>query len=126
MEEGERERGGVEGGGMTESGGWEGKRFVNALKILQQPFRCSAIALYWTGEVTTFPITSCLSIPINAHLMPVITTVKIKHSALNFIIIIRHYIIYNTSHQLYFQHNVCEMCNNGSRRSINVSYQDLR
>ena len=25
------------------------------------------IALYWIGEVMTFPIPSCLSIPINAH-----------------------------------------------------------
>ena len=32
LKEGERERGGVGGGGMTESRGWEGTRFVNALK----------------------------------------------------------------------------------------------
>ena len=64
------------------------------------------IALYWIGEVMTFRIPSCLSIPINAHSMPVITTVQIKHSSLNFSI--RHYIIHNTSHLLYFQHYVCD------------------
>ena len=49
------------------------------------------IALYWIGEVVTFPIPSCLSIPINAHSTPVITTVQIIHSGLNFSI--RHYIM---------------------------------
>ena len=49
------------------------------------------IVLHWIGEMMTFSIPSCLSIPINAHSMPVIMTVQIKHRALNFSI--RHYII---------------------------------
>ena len=89
---------------MTESRRNEGHMFCEC----NEKLLLLSISLYWIGEVMTFPIPSCLSIPINAHSMPVIINVQIKHSAVNFSI--RHYIIHNTSHLhvLYFQHHVCD------------------
>ena len=69
VKERERERRGVGGRGGQNQGDGRVTCFVNALKkqkLLQQPFRCSSITLYWIGEVISFPITSCLSIPIKA------------------------------------------------------------
>ena len=69
MENGEREHGGVGGEGGQNQGDGRVPCFVNTLKkykLLPQPFRCSSILLYWIGEVISFPITPCLSIPIKA------------------------------------------------------------
>ena len=97
MEEGDREHGRVGGGEMSEPRRRESHMFCECNERIK-----TSAPLYWIGEVMTFFIPSCLGIPINAHSMPVITTVQIKHSALNFSI--KHYIIHNTSHLLHFQH----------------------
>ena len=109
VEEGERERGGVGGGEMTESGGREGHMFCERIENIKTSAATFQVLLYCTllnrrGDDISYNILPQYSYQCPLHALTLIN-VQIKHSTLNFII--WHYIIYNPSYELDFQHHVC-------------------